>query len=186
MIQIILNTNDHYSATEMAQTAIEAGCGWLIMPDVSSDELRETVPTLVELCRESGTILTIIDNIEAAKEYGLHGVLLTAGHNPAQVRQEIGAEAIIGAEIFSIDTATALAGADIDYYAITPDKTVIATEAKTMKIPVHFVALLGDEVPTAELIADLRSKGVDGICMGSKIFDYDDADARIARLLKEE
>ena len=31
MLQVLLEINDRYSLSEMAQMAIEAGCGWIVL-----------------------------------------------------------------------------------------------------------------------------------------------------------
>lgn len=170
MIQIYLNNSDKYTAEEMAQMAVEAGCQWLIIADAPIEELRQTAPVIVELCREEGIILTFENNIEAARELGVHGVFMRSGANPAAIRLELGAEAIIGAEIGSADTATALAGADIDYYALPEDATALLADAKTAVPQQHYVALCAGK-PDAAHLGGLRNAGFDGFCIAATAFE---------------
>lgn len=184
MMQIILNSNDNYSMAEMAQIAIEAGCGWLILPDMAIEKLREEIGDIVEMCRENGTILTIRNNVAAAREFGIHGLMLDLGQNPVAVREELGAEAIIGAVIADASSATALAAADIDYFILKPEQAAIAAAAKEAGVENHFVALCkGDEIDNSTL-KTLRSEGFSGICADSSLFNCDDPAERIAELTK--
>ena len=110
MLQFIARINDRYSVAELAQMAIEGGCHWveLDLPDASDDFVRETALELKNLCMETGTFLTIVDRPEVAKEAGLHGVQLRGANarRAAEVREELGAEAIIGIEAAGADAVS--------------------------------------------------------------------------------
>lgn len=189
MLQIILETNDTYSLSEMAQMAIEGGCAWLQLnvAGLSDDELRLSVPEIVELCRENGTMLTVADHPELAKEFGLHGVLLHLGAvSPLQVREELGAEAVIGAEIGAAESAVSLAKADIDYVILSEDiddasKTIAQTRAAGCNIP--FVAVTDDF--TIDNFRKLFAQGFDGICAAASIFSTHDPVAEINRISEQ-
>lgn len=179
MIQIILDHSEAFSQAEMAQMAVEAGCGWLILAQAPIEQLRQTAPDIVELCRESGVILTIENDIDAARELGLHGVFLSQGGNPASVRQELGADAIIGAEISSVASATALATADIDYFALAATDGAIAAEAKAAGVETHFVALC----PTLADYTTAKSGGAfSGYCLNSSALGDDDPEGSLHSL----
>lgn len=154
MIQILLDSGSEYSRAELAQMAIEAGYEWLIMPDDSPERLRDELPDISALCREAGVILTIADNVAACREYGLHGVFLHKGADPAAVRNDLGAEAIIGAEIASAATATVLARADIDYFALEPTDAAVIAEARKAGVDKHFVAITDNKETTETLLAE--------------------------------
>ena len=119
MLQFIARINDRYSVAELAQMAIEGGCHWveLDLPDASDDFVRETALELKNLCMETGTFLTIVDRPEVAKEAGLHGVQLRGANarRAAEVREELGAEAIIGIEAAGADAILRTQNLDIDY-----------------------------------------------------------------------
>ncbi len=176
MIQILLETSPGYNSVEMARKAIDAGCEWLIVPRDAHDN---DVANLAKLCREEGIILTIEDNIELCRQHELHGVHLSGGSNPAAVRQELGAEAIVGAEISSIDTATALAKADIDYFALQPCDVAVATQALQAGVEAHFV-LLADGVEQA---LSLLPQGFSGMCLKASSFTSEDPSAEIKLLI---
>lgn len=59
------------------------------------------------------------------RELSLHGVFLTKNDaSPVKVREELGAEAIIGAIVGTPDAALSLERADIDYVALTKSDPV--------------------------------------------------------------
>lgn len=120
MLQFILTPNETYSMPELAQMAIEGGCQWIRLTpeEMHDDELRDVVAELIPLCKENGTILTIENHIEMAKDMGIHGVHLRKyGKSPMEVRELLGPEAIIGVETPTAVTAIGLKGLDVDYVA---------------------------------------------------------------------
>ena len=119
MLQFIAQINNKYSVAELAQMAIEGGCHWieLDLPEASDDFVRATALELKELCVETGTFLTIADRPEVAREAGLHGVQLRGANasRAAAVRDELGAEAIIGIEAANAAAVLNIQNLDIDY-----------------------------------------------------------------------
>lgn len=172
---------------EMAQIAIEGGCAWLqlCLGDMSDDEMRLIIPEIAELCRESGTMLTVEDRPDVAKDFGLHGIFLHTGKiSPFKVREELGPEAVIGSEIGTPDAATSLSKADIDYVSPAPSSVPELLIAET--------AACGCEIPFVAVTADFREnhlielfrKGYSGICATSAIFNADDPVAEINRIVE--
>ena len=96
MLQIIISFSERYSIGEMAQMAVEAGASWLVLslPGNDAGQTREMCADVVELCRESGVMLSIENCVESARELAMHGVFLTDKNiSPVKVREELGAEA---------------------------------------------------------------------------------------------
>ena len=184
MIQILLQHNENFTTAEMAQMAIECGYKWLILPDNSLETLREEAGDIVAMCREAGTILTIVDNADAARELGLHGVLLTKGHNPTAVREELGPEAIVGTEISSIASVTALINADIDYFVIKPDEQALLIEARTANIVANFVADLSSADIDIESMRQMKNEGAAGFMIGTQSFNHIEPEAALKSLLE--
>ena len=119
MLQYIVRINNRFSVAELAQMAIEGGCHWveLDLPEASDDYVRATAAELKDLCLETGTFLTIVDRPEVARELGLHGVQLRGRRaaEAARLREELGAEAIIGIEVSRADEILKVQNLDIDY-----------------------------------------------------------------------
>lgn len=177
MLQIIISSSERYSIGEMAQMAVEAGATWLVLslPDTDNGSLRDLCADVVELCRESGVMLSIEDNVEAARELSLHGVFLAKNDaSPVKVREELGAEAIIGAVVGTPDAALSLERGDIDYVALTKSDPALIMAVRNAggKIPV--VAYMPDFEPTPENIALIKADGFSGLCAGRKFFEQED------------
>ena len=182
MLQVLLQINDRYSLSQMAQMAIEAGCGWIVLAaGISEEEKREHYPAMVDLCRESGVMLTVTDDIEAAKEYGMHGVFLTLGAaSPVKVREDLGPEAVIGAETGESSVALELERADIDYVAIAPDKDAAATIAAIRATGSQFPVVAYTDCIDADAVLALKKDGFSGICCGKPLFEAEDPVAAIS------
>lgn len=178
MLQFIARSNDRYSIPEQAQMAIEGGCKWVIMrvPDLADEEIRELAAEMIPLCKENGTILTIENHVELAKELGIHGVHLRGASVGAREAREIcGPEAIIGVGVATPSQALALKGADADYVAFR-------TGADTEAFAASVATLRGDnfELPiVAELedgasAEDAVKAGASGVAVGQTIGDAAD------------
>ncbi len=181
MLQYIpQNDNKRFSIEEQCQMFIEGGGAWIQLKTegLSDDRIREVASELIPLCKETSTILTIEDRPELAKELGVHGVYLSSksGKSAAAVREEFGAEAIIGVEVGSSQAILSLKGRDIDYAIIRPDipmeeATSIIKEANSAgnEMPIVLTGCFGPD--DAELI---MSTGASGIATGAGIADADD------------
>lgn len=188
MLQFIAQPYDKYSIPEQAQMAIEAGCQWvrLRVNDMPDHELRELAAELVPLCKESGTILTIEDRLEMAKELGIHGVHLRHTKvTPAQAREQLGPEAIIGVQVTETAQAEALRGFDIDYAAFPPESaleaiTLCASRLQAIGMPLPIVAE-GDFGPIAARRA--IDMGASGVAVGKSILEADDPVAAASAII---
>lgn len=188
MLQFIAQPYDKYSIPEQAQMAIEAGCQWvrLRVNDMPDHELRELAAELVPLCKESATILTIEDHIEMAKELGIHGVHLRhASITPAEARELLGPEAIIGVQVTETTQVEALKGLDIDYAAFPPETEMgkiafCAGWLKTIGMVMPIVAE-GEFGPlTARQAIDV---GASGVAVGKSILEADDPVAAASAII---
>lgn len=185
MIQLLLAPSERYSISEMGQMAVEGGCGWLVisMPGADAGAWRDIAEELVPLCRDAGVMLSVENDTDAVRELGAHGVYLTLGGNPVKVREDLGAEAIIGAGIASVDSAVALAKADIDYLTLASvaDFSIIG-DARRGGAEVPFVAV----VTAADLVENYTGyieKGFDGFFVTAGVFDTEDPVATVEKLI---
>ncbi len=186
MIQIRIAPNDRYSVSEMGQMAVEGGCGWIVlsMPDAEPGDWRDVAAELVPLCREAGVILTVEDNVAAVRELEAHGVYLHMGANAIGIREDLGPEAIVGAQVGSADAAVALAKADIDYITFTPevaDAAVLIDAARKGGAEVPFVAVC-DASDIVGAAAAYFKTGFDGFYVVSGVFDSSDPVATVEKL----
>ncbi len=180
MLQFIARINDKYSVAELARMAIEGECRWveLDLPGCSEDFIRATALELKELCVETGTFLTVVDCPEAAREAGLHGVQLRGAKaaEAAKVREELGAEAIIGIEVASAADILRVQNLDIDYATLTPgltpaqiEKIVADVREGGSQLP---IVASGEYTPDEAIEAIVA--GASGIAVSDAIADAED------------
>ncbi|MBD5201713.1 MAG: thiamine phosphate synthase [Bacteroidales bacterium] len=191
MLQFITHPSEKYSIAEEVQMVIEGGCRWvqLRLKDVSDEEFVQIAEEVIPLCRESNTFLVFDDRVELAVKMHVHGVHL--GKNdmpPAQARELMGAEAIIGCTANTAADITALSGIDVDYVGLGPyrhtttkerlspilglegyRKVVAEASAAGNKLPI--VAIGGI---TIDDIEPILATGVNGIAMSGAIINAPD------------
>lgn len=188
MLQFIAEQNSKYSIAEQINLAIQGGCTWiqLHLPNNSDDEVRDILTEIIPICRKSGTILMLEDHPEIAREKGVHGVHLTnTSANARQLRQDFGAEAIIGINVVSAQGIPTLAKLDIDYVAIAPELSM--SDAKEI---VDTVRSLNCNIPivlTGDFncldIANIRATGASGVATGKKLIADNDPTNAVAQLI---
>lgn len=196
MLQYILTQSDRFSVGELAQMAIEGGCGWisLHLPELSDVEIREMIaPDVVDMCREASVFLTIDDRPELARELGLHGVRLSpaffASHNGVSataVREDLGPEAVVGVETGDASAVQALVGADIDFVTLPENfdaaqRKVFVDALRTAALPMPVVAR-GEFTPTQA--AEVRAEGCSGVAVGSVVTDAADPIVAMKELIE--
>lgn len=188
MLQFIADKSNNFTIAEQINMAINGGCTWvqLHLPDCDDAQIKSIASEIIPICREAGIILTIEDRPDLAQELGLHGVhITTPGANARQIRQDLGAEAIIGINVSSAQGVPTLEKLDIDYVTIAPE---ISTEqAKDIVKTVRSVGCVIPIVLTGNYncldINIIRQTGVDGVATGSKLMQADNPTDAISQLL---
>lgn len=167
MVQFYLRENEKYSPSELAELAIDGGCGWIVLPHplVTDPNSREEVRLIVELCREKETILTFEDAPELAEEFGVHGVYLSAKFEGTAVgvREKLGAEAFIGAVAGSEQAVALYERNDIDYAVLDrPDSeaAIIINDARKEGLILPIVMCFPNSI---ERIREMLALGANGV-----------------------
>lgn len=190
MLQFIASVNDKYSVAELAQMAIEGGCHWveLDLPGASDDFVRSTTLELKDLCLETGTFLTIVDRPEVARETGLHGVQLRGARaaEAAAVREQLGAEAIIGIEVTRAEDILKVQNLDIDYATLPAGLTVAQVEAivKTVREAEVNLPIVARGEFTPDEAIEMIVAGASGVAVGSSIADAPDPVEAVTLLIE--
>lgn len=134
MIQIILSPNSETSLEQACKQALAQGFEWLII-DSKSPKADDDIRRAAEACRDAGVILTVLDNPGLAEAIGAHGVYLrNTAIDPIALRQQLGAEPIIGAAIASADQALRYEKADIDYVTIDASNPAASEIIKDIRV----------------------------------------------------
>lgn len=196
MLQYILTPSGRFSMAELAQMAIEGGCGWISISasDLSDKELADEIaPDVVDMCRESGVFLTVDDRPETARALGLHGVRLSRNYflrnpstTPIALREDLGPEAVIGVETTDPSAMANLKEADIDFVMLPPDFEpsrrngfISAVRSSGSSIP---VVAQGNMTPqeATKAIED----GCNGVAVGAPITNAPDPVVAVESFLK--
>lgn len=202
MLQFITNSSDLYSIPEEVQMVLEGGCKWvqLRMKDATDSEIREIAREVIPLCMEHSAFLVIDDKVELARELGVHGVHL--GRNdmpPAEAREYLGPEAIIGVTANTAEEILALKGLDVDYVGLGPFRHTttkknlapvlgiegyldIIDEVRRQGMDIPIVAIGGIEVTDIE---SLRMVHVNGVAMSGAIINAPDPVAYTRAVIDE-
>lgn len=202
MLQFITHPNDKYSIAEEVQMAIEGGCRWiqLRMKEASDEEIKAVALDIIPMCKDNGVILVIDDRVELTKELQVHGVHLGKDDmHPAQAREYLGAEAIIGATANTAADIIALRKVDIDYIGLGPFRytttksklspvlgldgyRAIVKEVREAGINIPIVAIGGITIDDIEAI---MSTGVNGIALSGEIINAENPTAHTANIFKK-
>lgn len=179
MLQFTPDSNSTYSIPEQVQMAIEGDCQWIHLSTDGVDDavIREIGAEVVPLCRESGTILTIENRPELARELGIHGILITdKSLNPSLIRQSFGGDGIIGVASDSAAAIPALEAMDIDY-AVLP-KTMTSAEIRQLvddirKAGSHIHIVASGDYDSGNC-SEVMDAGVSGVLTGARLMQAPD------------
>lgn len=105
---------------ELAAAIFAAGCRWLSLreKDLDARARTELLRRLVELGRAHGAVVTVHEDLAAAKAARAAGVHLPAGIEPAAARRALGGAALLGCSAHGEAELAAAAGAD--YATLSP------------------------------------------------------------------
>jgi thiamine-phosphate pyrophosphorylase len=128
---VLVITDRHQAKRPLEAVAADlfaGGCRWLSLreKDLPAAERLALLRRLVALARESGAIVTVHDDLDAASALGL-GIHLPAQASVADARRRLGAHALIGISAHSAKDVAAAAGAGADYATLSP---IFLTQSK--------------------------------------------------------
>ncbi len=169
------------SLASVVADAIIGGVSFVQLRDkqLSTLDLARQARELAPVCRVAGVPLVINDDIEAVKMSGVDGVHVGQADAPcAEVRAELGEDAIVGVSVQTIEQARAAEAAGADYLGVgavfsTSTKadaelvslSMLTSICRAVSIPV--VAIGGVD---AERLPKLADTGIAGVAAVSAIF----------------
>ena len=176
MLQFITHKSNRFTYVEQVKMVIEGGCRWvqLYMEDATDEEFKKVAEEITPICKETDTILVFDGRVELTMDMKVHGVHLHRTNMPAgQVREFLGAGAIIGVSVNTATEIMATRGLDVDYVALACDLTAdnykrIVSEVRDAGIELPIVAV-GDV--SLQDIPQLLSDGVNGIALSKAIVE---------------
>lgn len=205
MLQFITHPSKRFTIPEEVQMALEGGCRWiqLRMKDAPIEEIKETALEIMPMCQESQAFFVLDDHVELTAELKIHGVHL--GKNdmpPAEARELLGPEAVIGVTANTAVDIMKYKGLDVDYVGLGPFQYTttkanlapiigvdgykrIVDEVRAAEIALPIVAIGGIDI---EHIPAIMATGVNGVAMSGAIINADDPveyTSRVIQLLNE-
>jgi thiamine-phosphate pyrophosphorylase len=107
---------------EVVGAALAAGCRWVSMreKDLPEYDQYHLAMTLLPIARRHGARLTVHGEAALARSFGVDGVHLPAGSDPAAARKLFGPDKLIGVSIHTVAEAEALVPGVIDYAVAGP------------------------------------------------------------------
>lgn len=191
MLQFITHPSERYSIAEEVQMVIEGGCRWvqLRLKDATDEEFREVAQELIPLCQENDAFLVFDDRVQLAIDMKVHGVHLGPDDmSPAEARELMGPEAIIGVTAHTATDVMKFRGLDVDYVGLGPFKeTLTKTHLSPLlgldgyRETVKQIRESGCVLPLvaiggvkAEDVLPLLGTGINGIAMSSAIINAPD------------
>ncbi|MDE6695887.1 MAG: thiamine phosphate synthase [Muribaculaceae bacterium] len=186
MLQYITDSNSKRSVEDQIKEVLAAGGNWITIDPagMTDDQIKALVDKIMPLCLEKEAFLLIKDNVALAKEMNIGGVVLSKGSGefPSHARMTLGAAAVIGVEVYTVDDIAALKGLDVDYVVMTPYKgTADALDIDGIKNLCSYMEEKELELPRVAAggvayddIAPLMEAGCNGVAMSEAIADASD------------
>ena len=166
MIQYRLSINEQ-NALQAVESAINLGAKWLQL-DIADDITESTINAISRLCKDKEIIMIVENSIDRLKQSHCHGIHILPGTiHPKLVRNELGAEPIVGVTVKTPQEVVALRSADVDYVQIEPSQDDIeyyrdfANTVHEANVDIRLVA--GIEELNNERINQILNSGIDGL-----------------------
>ena len=166
MIQYRLSVNEQ-NALQAVESAINLGAKWLQL-DIADDITESTINAISRLCKDKEIIMIVENSIDRLKQSHCHGIHILPGTiHPKLVRNELGAEPIVGVTVKTPQEVIALRSADVDYVQIEPSQDDIeyyrdfANTVHEANVDIRLVA--GIEELNNERINQILNSGIDGL-----------------------
>lgn len=166
MIQYRLSVNEQ-NALQAVESAINLGAKWLQL-DIADDITESTINAISRLCKDKEIIMIVENSIDRLKQSHCHGIHILPGTiHPKLVRNELGAEPIVGVTVKTPQEVVALRSADVDYVQIEPSQDDIeyyrdfANTVHEANVDIRLVA--GIEELNNERINQILNSGIDGL-----------------------
>lgn len=144
-----------------------------IQLSLSGEYVSGDLQKLVELCNEKQIFLVVENNLSLLEDIKCHGIHLTNSDiHPAQIREKLGAEPIIGCNVITPMEVISLKSADIDYVTLPSGKDCewyknFSSQVENAKVDIHLVTEI--ESFDADKIDSLIDAGIDGIVINKKL-----------------
>lgn len=178
MLQYISKKSNKYNAEQQAQMVVEGGCRWIEidLPDSDDNEVRNAAKDMIDLCREHDAFLIIRDHIDVVDELKVSGIRVSDPKVAGEVRERLGANAIVGVTVTNVEEVLSLKGKDVDYVVVMdldPSQTRAFVQAVRDGGMTDMPVVIEEGV-TIENLDEYLDAGVSGIAMSRAILGAPD------------
>ena len=173
--------------------ALRGGATFVQLRDkqATTAELVSQAQAIIPLCRDAGVPFVINDDVEAARLSGACGVHVGQSDEACEdARAALGADAIVGVSVQTVDQAQAAQAAGASYLGVgavfststKADAAEVSLEelaniCEAVDIPVVAIGGIGEKTLPA-----LAGTGIDGVAVVSAIFAAEDIEAASRKL----
>jgi thiamine-phosphate pyrophosphorylase len=192
--RLLLVTDPRPDLTARVAAAVRGGVDVVQLRDkrASREDLLPLATELKEICEQARALFTVNDDAELARLSGAHGVHLGQGDGPiADARKTLGARAVVGRSVSSLDEALEALREGADYLGVgtvyaTPTKPeeeavgpALLRDIARRRFPVPWFAIGGVTLETAREIAEA---GAPGFAVVRAVLDAEDPGAAAREL----
>jgi thiamine-phosphate pyrophosphorylase len=163
---------------EVALAAIAGGATavQLRAKELSDEELLPLARELAGRCRAAGVLFIVNDRVAVAMESGADGVHVGQDQDAADVRRQIGPEAVLGVSVEDAAQAAAAEAAGADYLGVTvwstptkPDARPLGLEGLRRIAAATSLPVVGIGGIDASNAADVLAAGAAGVAVVSAV-----------------
>lgn len=170
MLQYIIICDNAHNAADVALDVLERGCKWIRL-DVSqleSNEAEKWIKDIQELCKQHECMLSIENDVVAAKQWQLDGAHITSQStiSPVEARKLLGEEPILGMTINDAAQVPFLPRTAVDYIEVDAVKDIndyseVVKQMKLTGLEEPVVARLSD----ISMLNEIMATGINGIAL---------------------
>lgn len=202
ILHLITQDGLDISHEEQALRACKAGVKWvqLRMKNCTYDQYFDVAEKVKKICQKYGATFIINDNVDVALNINADGVHLgKEDMPPAEAREILGEEKIIGGTANTTEDVEYLASKNVDYIGLGPFKytstkeklspilglegyTSIDERCKTRGIDIPKIAI-GGVLP--DDVKNIMETGMHGVAVASAINQAEDVTSIVNQYLKE-
>ena len=176
---------------EIADAALAGGATavQLRAPELADDSLLPLAREIAERCRAAGTLFVVNDRVEVAASVGA-GAHVGQDDDPERARGLLGADAVLGVSVGTVDDVAVAERAGADYLGVTvfststkPEARPIGLEGLSRIVSATSIPVVGIGGIDAANARDVRAAGAAGVAVISAVADADDPISAVGSLV---
>ena len=158
-------------------------------PELTVESLLPLAREIAERCRGSGVLFVVNDRVEVAAAVGA-GAHVGQDDEPEMARGVLGADAVLGVSVGTVDDVAVAERAGADYLGVTvfststkPDARPIGLDGLSRIVAATSIPVVGIGGIDAANARDVLAAGAAGVAVISAVADADDPIAAVGSLV---